>query len=109
MARIAYLNYVAAKGSCRWDELITKFNLGGDEEYIIEEYNIVLWTGISKEFKESLDAGLKLGKISFALTDISTYQLAKIKVDKGYPIGKNIPETGYKELRWVPTIITAKV
>lgn len=104
-----FINYVITKEYVRWDDLVKRFQCDGDEEFVIEEYNIVLWTGISKEFKKDLEKEWRNGRIVFTPTDITVYQLGGIPVNKGYPIGKSIPENGYKDKKWFPTLITYKV
>ena len=109
MGKIQFLNYIITKGYVRWDDIINKYNLEGDEEFVIEEYNIVLWRGISKEFKDLLTEQWKENKVAFVPVDVTTYQLGGISIGTGYPIGKSIPGGGYKEKRWFPTVISYKV
>lgn len=104
-----FINYVITKDYVRWDDLIKRFGYKGDEEFVIEEYNIVLWRGISKEFKEDLEKEWRHGRIIFTPVDLVVYQLGGIRVSEGYPIGKSIPENGYKDKKWFPTLITYKV
>ena len=109
MSRVNFINYIISKECVRWDDLIKKFGFEGDEEFIIEEYNIVLWRGISIDFKYYITDDWNNNKISFIPVDVSAYQLAGVTVNKGYSIGKSIPENGYKDKKWFPTLITYKV